>query len=418
MLKVARLLGCLMLAFTWLAVGAAPALADGEVSIDLRVTGSGPTDIINVTDFSVPSGNITEDSFTLDRQTAMGALVYYCQENAVNITLADYGGAYVAQIGNDANNLYSWVYAYNETVNWSVSAADQTVGNGDSVHWFNYNFSYYQLLLEISEEKMVQGDNVTATVTWTDGDGTDTPVANADVYVSDDTNAFGYPESPGTDVGQTNADGELSFAWSETGQFWPYAEASDNRTSIEQWPVVSFLCASSNVSLHTGWNFISTPKKLESGFNTVEQVFGEVDTGGHSIWLYDAAADIPWGTGMSSSDEVEPLDGIWIYSTQEDTAYFVFDTYPQQVPPTKTLYAGWNAIGFSDTVSAPANSALTSVEAKWAYLIGFNAGTQESDISIINNTTEGTHDEGRDMEPGKGYWLFMTSDGELAAIGM
>jgi len=397
-----------------------PVLANaGSVSINLRVTGSGPTEIIPVTDYSVPSGNITVGDVTVDQQTAMGALIYYCQqqEPKINIVVADYGwGAYVVQISDNTTDYNNWVYAHNERVNWDVGAADQPVGEGDSVHWYNYTFNYYQLLLEIDKTKIMQGDNITATVTWTNGSGTAEPTDNASVYVS---NSFGmFQPDPGEFIGNTDSSGNLTFSWNETGQFWPYAETSDNRTSISQYPVPTFVAASSNISLYTGWNFVSTPKKLEDGLCTVEQVFGHIDTGAHSILLYNAFASPPWGTGMTNSDEVKPLDGIWIYSTKEDTVYFVFDTNPQRVPPTKQLSAGWNAIGLSATDNASANSALTSVEAEWSNLMGLNSSIQDYDIFIINNITSGPYSEEGEMEPGKGYWLYMISDGKLAAIGM
>jgi len=240
-------------------------------------------------------------------------------------------------------------------------------------------------------------------------------VENAGIYVSDTMGT--YQPEPGELVGYTNASGQLTFTWEEVGQFWPYAEM-DDKSSISQYPAPAFVAASTGIRLYPGWNFISTPKKLKDGYHTVEWVFGHIDTEAHSIWLYNAFASAPWGTGMTNSDEVKPLDGIWIYSTKEDTVYLVFDTNPRRVPPTKQLSAGWNAIGFSATDNASANSALTSVEAQWAYLIGFNASTQGYETSIINNTAEGDHAENKLMYPGGGYWLYMTSNGELAAIEM
>lgn len=403
-----------------------PVLANaGSVSINLRVTGSGPTDIINETGYPIPSGNITVGDVTVDQQTAMGALIYYCQqqEPKINIVVADYGGGayYVVQIGDNTTDYNNWVYAYNERVNWVVGAADQPVADGNSVHWFNYLLGYYQLLLEIDKTKIVQGENITATVTWTSGPGTTEHVESAGVYASDN---FGmYQPEPGQPVGNTDASGELTFSWNTVGQFWPYAETTDDRTSISQYPVPTFECAavSATISLSPGWNFISTPKKLKEGYHTKEWVFRGIDTGepARSIWLYNAFASPPWGTGMTNSDEVKPLDGIWIYSTKEDKVYFVFDTDPRRVPPTKQLYAGWNAIGFSDTDNVSANSALTSVEAQWAYLMGFDASIPDYEPSIINNDQSGgDRDESNPMLPGKGYWLYMTDDGELAAIGM
>ena len=74
------------------------------------------------------------------------------------------------------------------------------------------------------------------------------------------------------------------------------------------------------------------------------------------------------------------------------------------------------ALGIEFT-AVRANSTLTSVEDKWSTLIGYNSENQTYESSIINNdNTGGSHDENGLMYPWKGYWLYMTSAGELAAI--
>jgi hypothetical protein len=119
---------------------------------------------------------------------------------------------------------------------------------------------------------------------------------------------------------------------------------------------------------------------------------------------------------MAANDNIEPLDGIWIYSAGPDEIYLIFNTDPRTVPPTKLLGAGWNAIGFSDTTGTSANSTLMSVESQWAYIIGFDAANQQYEASIINDTADGDHAETRAMLPGKGYWIYMTASKELAGI--
>jgi PKD repeat protein len=165
------------------------------------------------------------------------------------------------------------------------------------------------------------------------------------------------------------------------------------------------------IMLKAGWNFISTPKRLSAGNNTAA-IFDVVDTAGHSIFLYNASTG--WHA-MGTEDEVLPLDGIWIYSNDSIKVVLDFDTDPVQFPPTKQLYAGWNAIGFSDIEPASANDALLSVEDVWTTLIGFDAETQTYEVSIINGAT-GSHSEEREMNPMEGYWLYVRADGELAAI--
>jgi len=120
---------------------------------------------------------------------------------------------------------------------------------------------------------------------------------------------------------------------------------------------------------------------------------------------------------MTLNDEVQPLDGIWLYANNTADVDLSFDTNPMQTPPTKFLSAGWNAIGFTDTTSISASTTLNSVKARGSTLIGFNPNQQRYEYSIVNGATDPLHGDHLNMYPGKGYWLFMTEAGELAAIG-
>lgn len=168
--------------------------------------------------------------------------------------------------------------------------------------------------------------------------------------------------------------------------------------------------------LHKNWNFVSVPKALSAGNSTFEQVFCNVNTSGHSIIYYNATEG--WRT-MNATEEVKPLRGYWIHSAEDTAVFLTYDTNPLRTPPTSQLYKGWNAIGFSDTTAASANSALTSIENNWAYLLGFDAANQVYESAIINNdATGGTHDEDNLMSPMKGYWIYVTEDCELAGISV
>ncbi len=165
------------------------------------------------------------------------------------------------------------------------------------------------------------------------------------------------------------------------------------------------------LSLADGWNFVSTPKTLSAGNNTVA-VFGDVDVAGHSIYAYSPEAG--WQQ-MAGTDTLSPMDGIWLYSNGTASVPFMFDDADLATPPVKRLTAGWNAVGFSDTTATPAKDALTSVKDDWAILMGFDSGTQAYTTSVISGAT-GSHADTREMQPGDGYWLFMRADGTLAAI--
>jgi hypothetical protein len=166
------------------------------------------------------------------------------------------------------------------------------------------------------------------------------------------------------------------------------------------------------LTLHPGWNFVATPRKLATG-NDTAQLFGNVHTSGRSIWRYDALVK-QWKP-MTATTKVSPLDGIWIYSDSQVSIPLWFSHDPLGTPPEKPVYAGWNAIGFSDTIPLSAKSTLSSVNADWSSAIGYDAATQGYESSIINGGS-GDHSENREMLPGKGYWLFMVKNGTLAGI--
>jgi len=167
--------------------------------------------------------------------------------------------------------------------------------------------------------------------------------------------------------------------------------------------------------LYPGWNFISVPKTLSTGNNTAA-IFHDVDSEGHSIFQYDANTK-QW-TAMTAGTKVNVLDGIWIYSATTTPVPLYFMNDPLQTPPTKMLYPGWNAIGFSDTIPASARDTLIPVQGTWTTLIAYNSWGQQYDPSIISGSTDFLHGDTNPMWPQQGYWLYMTDGGELAAISV
>lgn len=164
------------------------------------------------------------------------------------------------------------------------------------------------------------------------------------------------------------------------------------------------------INLHPGWNFISTPKTLKEGHRTAREVFNNVNTGGHSTFVYNTPNQA-WNQ-LNSQDEVEPLQGIWIYSTTSQQVTFVFDNDTATLW-TRSLSPGWNTIGFTQINPVSAKDALHPVQYFWSQLIGFNAESQYYDNSIINGGS-GTHSDTNLVYPGKGYWIFMNNPGTLS----
>lgn len=214
--------------------------------------------------------------------------------------------------------------------------------------------------------------------------------------------------------GATSTGQNVSHTYDDAGEYTAiltvlneYGESSANTTIT-----VIGKGGNDTISLLPGWNFVSTPKRLASGYNTIA-IFDDVDTDGHSVLTYNTSSGM-W-SAMSSNDSFIPLDGVWIYSNKSCSIPLVFVSGSPVTPPVKALYEGWNAIGFTGLDEETARNTLLSVDDCWTTLIGFDADQQEYGTSFINGAV-GVHSDSRLMSPTKGYWLYMTGDETLAAI--
>ncbi len=157
--------------------------------------------------------------------------------------------------------------------------------------------------------------------------------------------------------------------------------------------------------VHPGWNLISTPGYLKEGHHTAGQVFEGIDFLGHSIFRYNGQNQT-W-IQVKKNDEIQPLQGLWVYSAQYVPIVFAFND-SKTTTPGRVLSPGWNTIGFSKLHSVSAKDALSSVQNSWTQLIGFNAESQLYETSIINSGS-GTHSDSNQVYPGKGYWVYMNN---------
>ncbi len=166
------------------------------------------------------------------------------------------------------------------------------------------------------------------------------------------------------------------------------------------------------IQLYTGWNMISTPLCLQSGYDTASVVFSGVNTSGHSIWTYDGEQQ-DW-VAMGANTIVTPLVGIWIYSNQSTVISLDYDS-SQTVMPV-SLYSGSNLIGFPSIDSATARDTLYCVHEDWTEVVGYDAVNQQYETSIYNGGT-GIYSDEREMYPTKGYWVEMNDNGTLIVLG-
>jgi PKD repeat protein len=237
---------------------------------------------------------------------------------------------------------------------------------------------------------------------WNFGDG----------YTSTDQNPSHTYANPGTySVSLTVTGPSGSSSTTKNGYISVSAGPTTGPTTVPTTPIPP---VSNKMTLKTGWNFVSTPKTLADGYSNASVVFDGVNTAGHSIYLYDANSGL-WQT-LTANSQVRPLDGIWIYSAATKEITLTYKNDPLATPPTKAVYTGWNAIGFSDVTPLAAKDTLNSVQAQWTTVIGFDSASQLYETSIIKGSTSGSHAETTPMYPMKGYWVYMTAPGTLAAI--
>ena len=136
--------------------------------------------------------------------------------------------------------------------------------------------------------------------------------------------------------------------------------------------------------------------------------------GGHSAWMWDVTQNPPHYVAILANTPIQPLNGIWIYSTSNIAVTLKLDnSNPTNSPPSRSLPAGWIAIGFTGLTPTSARDTYLSVQPSWTTSMGFNALTQSYEPTIFNGDTS----ESTLLYPAKGYWLYMRTPGNLAAIG-
>ena len=206
-----------------------------EAPINIFIRADSITGNIFNVSYTVNPGTVTEDGVTINNQTAMGAVVAYCQDNGINVDITStWGWAYLLQIGNNESDYNYWCYAVDEVVP-GVGGAQYSLSGGEFVHWYNCGLNYYTVLTTVNTSMINAGGYLNATVTWKNLSGM-YPLQGADVYVS----SAAY--TPGTKVGTTGSDGNVTFQWSTPGVWYVYAVDPVHGSGIYNYPPVSFTC--------------------------------------------------------------------------------------------------------------------------------------------------------------------------------
>jgi hypothetical protein len=225
--------------------------------------------------------------------------------------------------------------------------------------------------------------------------------------------------------------------------------AGNTSTSTVTALIVSTLSAY-NIYLMPGWNLISLP--LIPDDSDIDNLLGSV-TGVESVWYYDAAtAEWLVYTTSDAPDSLTTMEtgkGYWVYMNEEAFEYSAPLDYglpqtpapikfsytgqvlePASVPPTYNLQEGWNLIGLHSERSQSVSLYLRPVtvpQQVWASLlqydnyISFQLGDMEKEAEEGEGGAEiylgcfKTLLETDEMDPGKGFWVYLVEPGKVVA---
>ena len=168
-----------------------------------------------------------------------------------------------------------------------------------------------------------------------------------------------------------------------------------------------------SIHLTPGWNLISAPIVPED--SSLTTILEPVKYNVTEIWTYDARykrwlwAKISVYYGRiyiyGTLRNLEAGKGYWVKANDE--CFLPIEGYeilPKEVPPTYPVYKGWNLIGFKSINSMPAEDYLASLDLNTVKaIIKFDPYTGK--YYTIGLSAE--------MEPGYGYWLYVTEDGTI-----
>ena len=212
------------------------------------------------------------------------------------------------------------------------------------------------------------------------------------------------------------ADGTYAFG---PGEFQMEGMSSSDPIDCDTDVTVEAEVIPDGIMLMPGWNFISVPYELDN--SSVDNILADIN---YSALTY-------YNTNNSSWDPVttfDPLKGYWIKSPMdEDVQVILAEVLVPKVPTSPAmlqLYAGWNSIGYTDSMDIlSAELTLQSIDDYYTLVLGpwipdtmvFEYVGHNGQTGVIENRHVGT--DIFDMSAYNGYWVFVTQDCMLNSIG-
>ncbi|PWR75169.1 PKD domain-containing protein [Methanospirillum stamsii] len=210
--------------------------------------------------------------------------------------------------------------------------------------------------------------------------------------------------------GQKTVERNPFHCYDTAGIYSPSLHACESDTGCEDIKKPAYVVAVSpnylNMTLIPGWNLVSVPVTLEQGYDIMEILSG-VNTAGHSVFTWNSTSG-SWAR-VGRDYPLSPLSAFFMYVPEMVTVPLVISQEGPQQNLTRTLDTGWNLVSFADVMTVSADEAFRSVEEFWSYAIGYDAVKQR----YLAPVTKGVDSVGSEMDPTKGYWLFMNASVQM-----
>ena len=332
----------------------------------------------------------------------------------------------------------SYLYVLMESLADSAVEYNSTQGYGDWMQVFLDTLHDHGL--PSSDDYWLSASYVNPTLTrvgeWR-GNGTDwnsvpSVLAGLQVKISLDTGnsphaphphvvgEFKIPLSAGISLGSEFGFlvrlGDSSESWS-MHFYWPGPSWGPQYDDPGSWGDVVLSRAElgyslAEVPLVAGWNLVSLP--LVPRTNAISTVLAALIAANEVtvVWSYTGTprAWKSYTPGKTSTlSTMNDGDAYWIYMTKADTLGVSGAVIPPTVtPPTYTLLAGWNLVGFKPQPTV-------TNETVGAYLSSISSKYDPNNVWILDNSS-GNWIRATDstwIQPGEAIWIFMTASATL-----
>jgi hypothetical protein len=173
----------------------------------------------------------------------------------------------------------------------------------------------------------------------------------------------------------------------------------------------------SNMKLVSGWNTMSTPVKLISTADSIDEL---IPSGMSIGYYYDGGWQL-----ITTGYVLSPCDAVYVKMEESKYVQFKFDA-GAFTTPSKSLDAGWSLISLASLDSSKdATDAVASVDLTagnlpgWSQLISPSMNAAQTDIYGATETAwseSSGQDSSATMQPGLGYWIYMQNAATLAGF--